>query len=131
MTSPTDIVQTIYAAYGAADMQALKDTLSDDIVWIYHGTDEIEHAGTYRGKDGVMGFFDDVNAHIDYLDFQPNQFLAQGSTVVVLGQEKQKIRRNGEILEQGWVQIYSVNNGLIDRMEEFSNTAYAAKIHTK
>jgi len=131
MTSPTDIVQTMYAAYGNADMDALKDTLSDDIVWIYHGTDEIEHAGTYQGKDGVMGFFDDVNAHIDYLDFQPTQFLAQGSTVVVLGQEKQKIRRNGEILEQGWVQIFSVNNGQIDRMEEFSNTAYAVEIHTK
>jgi len=131
MPSPTDVVQTMYEAYGAGNMDALKATLSENIEWIYHGPAEIKHAGTYNGKAGVMKFFSNVNEHIEYLDFQPVQFIAQGNTVVVLGNEKQKIKRNGEILEQGWVQIYTVNNELIDKMEEFSDTAYAEKVHAK
>jgi len=51
--------------------------------------------------------------------------------VVVLGNEKQKIKKNGEILEQEWVQVNTVENELITRMEEFSNTSHAAKLHTK
>ncbi len=131
MSTPKEVVQAMYAAYGSGDMEALKDTLSDDIQWIYHGTDEIEHSGIYKGKKGVTEFFSDVNAHIDYLDFQPNQFIAEGNIVVVLGNEKQKIKKNGETLEQEWVQVYTVKGELITRMEEFSNTSRAVKIHTK
>lgn len=131
MSTPTKIVQTMYQAYGEGDMSALKNTLADNITWIYHGTKEIEHAGKYQGKDGVEKFFNNVNAHIEYLDFQPNQFIAEDDKVVVLGNEKQKIKRNGEILEQEWIQIYTVLNGLIIRMEEFSNTSHAVKVHMK
>ncbi len=131
MSSNTEIVQTMYGAYGDGNMEALKATLSNDIVWIYHGTSEIKHAKTYQGKAGVMQFFADVSEHIEYLDFQPRQFIAQENIVVVLGSEKQKILRNDEVLEQGWVQIYTVENGLIQKMEEFSNTAYAVQVHSK
>lgn len=131
MPSPTDVVQTMYAAYGAGDMNQLKATLSEDIDWIYHGPAEIKHAGTYNGKAGVMQFFENVSDHIEYLDFQPVQFVAAGNTVVVIGKEKQQIRRNGEILEQGWVQIYTVNNELINKMEEYSDTAHAERMHQK
>jgi ketosteroid isomerase-like protein len=131
MSNPKEVVQAMYEAYGLGNMEALRNTLSADIQWIYHGTDEIEHSGVYKGKKGVTEFFGNVNAHIDYLDFQPNQFIAEGKKVVVLGNEKQKIKNNGEILEQEWVQVYTVENELITRMEEFSNTARAVKLHIK
>ncbi len=130
MPTPTQIVQEMYAAYGRGDMDALKATLAADIEWIYHGTKEIRHAGQYRGRDGVMKFFDNVNAHIEYLDFQPRQFIAQKNMVVVLGWEKQKILCNGQTLEQNWVQIYTLSNELIEKMEEYSDTARAVQVHT-
>ncbi|MCF6288606.1 MAG: nuclear transport factor 2 family protein [Proteobacteria bacterium] len=129
LVSTKDVVMAMYAAYGAGDMQTLSNTLSNNIVWTYHGTKEIHHAGTYHGKDGVSQFFNDVNAHIEYLEFQPNQFIVEDNIVIVLGNEKQKIKHNNAILEQSWVQIYTVKSGLIVKMEEFSNTAYAVKIH--
>jgi len=129
--TPSQTVQSMYAAYGAGDMEALKETLSEDILWIYHGTEEIHHASIYKGKAGVMQFFSNVNEHIEYLDFQPRQFIAEGNIVVVLGNERQKIKRNNEVLEQEWIQVYTVENGLLTKMEEFSNTAYAVKVHTK
>jgi len=121
----------MYAAYGSGNMDQLIATLSDEIEWVYHGPAEIEHAGRYNGKAGVLNFFDNVNEHIEYLDFQPEQFVAQGDSVVVLGKETQRIKSNGEVLKQGWVQIYTVSNELIVKMEEFSDTANAQKAHTK
>jgi ketosteroid isomerase-like protein len=59
------------------------------------------------------------------------QIIANGKTVVVLGSEKQKIKNNGKILEQKWVQVYTVEDGLISKMEEFANTAYSEKLFKK
>lgn len=57
--------------------------------------------------------------------FEPKQFVVQGNTVAVLGYEKQKVIKSGIVLEQNWVQIYTVENGLITRMEEFASTINA------
>jgi ketosteroid isomerase-like protein len=45
--------------------------------------------------------------------------------VVVLGQEHQRVKRSGKELKQKWVQIYTVENDLISRMEEFATTEVA------
>lgn len=42
--------------------------------------------------------------------------------VVVLGQEHQQVKRSGRELKQKWVQIYTVENDLITRMEEFATS---------
>ncbi|MCI9843233.1 hypothetical protein FLV_00380 [Flavobacterium pectinovorum] len=34
-------------------------------------------------------------------------------------------------MEQKWVQVYTVEEGLITRMEEYANTAYAEKLFKK
>lgn len=130
-TLEQQVVEAMYTAYGTGDIIEFNKTLSDDIEWIYHGTEEIHHAATYQGKNGVARFFENVNEHIDFLEFQPRQFISSGEMVVVLGDEKQKIKCNGEIFEQKWIQVYTVKHGLIVKMEEFSNTAYAVKMHTK
>jgi ketosteroid isomerase-like protein len=40
--------------------------------------------------------------------------------VVVLGQEHQKVKATGKELKQKWVQVYTVENSLITKMEEFA-----------
>lgn len=42
--------------------------------------------------------------------------------VVVLGQEHQKVKRSGRELKQRWIQVYTVENDLITRMEEFATS---------
>ncbi len=42
--------------------------------------------------------------------------------VVVIGREHQKVKRSGRELKQNWVQIYTVENELITRMEEFASS---------
>ena len=130
-TKALNVVQEMLTAFGKGDMEALKQTLSENTVWVYHGTEGIPYNGTYEGKEGVLKFITNIMTNVDILDFQVSKLLADQNTVVVLGSEKQKIKSNGEVLEQKWVQVYTVENDLITRLEEFANTAFSLQLFRK
>ena len=123
-----EAVQAMLAAFGKGDMEALKYSLSENTVWVYHGVEGIPYNGTYNGKDGAVQFIGNIISNVDILDFQVANILANGNTVVVLGSEKQRIKSNGQVLEQSWVQVYTIENNLIIRMEEYANTAHSLKL---
>jgi ketosteroid isomerase-like protein len=62
------------------------------------------------------------------LSFEPQQFICEGNMVVVLGQEHQRVKTTGKELKQKWVQIYTVENNLITRMEEFASSEVVKQI---
>lgn len=72
-----------------------------------------------------------IMANVDVLDFQVTKIVAEQNTVIVLGSEKQKIKRNSEVLEQKWVQVYTVENDLITRLDEYANTAFSLQLFQK
>ena len=126
-----EVVNKMFQAFGTGNMEALKLTLSDSTVWNYNGSTLIPYAGRYKGKDEVLKFIGNIVSNVEILDFKVEQIIANGNTVVVLGSEKQKIKKNKRILEQKWVQVYTVENGLISKMEEFANTEYSEKLFKK
>ena len=126
-----NVVQEMLTAFGKGDLEALKQTLSEDTVWVYYGVDGIPYNGTYEGKDGVIRFITNIVSNVDILDFQVSKIVADQNTVIVLGSEKQKIKSNNEVLEQKWVQVYTVENNLITRLDEFANTAFALQLFQK
>lgn len=130
-TKALTVVQELLAAFGKGDFEALKKTLSEDTVWVYHGVDGIPYNGTYNGRDGAVRFITNIVSYVDVLDFQVSKMVADQNTVIVLGSEKQKIKSNSEVLEQKWVQVYTVENNLITRLDEFANTAFALELFQK
>ena len=126
-----EVVNKMFQAFGTGNMEALKLTLSDTSVWVYYGSDLIPYSGTYKGKEEVVRFIGNIVSSVDILDFKVEQIISNGKTVVVLSSEKQKIKKNSKILEQNWVQVYTVENGLITKMDEYANTAYSEKLFKK
>ena len=111
----------MFSAFGRGDVEQLVETVSDDTVWIYHGTQVIPK-GMFEGKAGVGTFMRNILDRTEILTFETRQFIVEGNTVVVLGQEHQKVKRSGRELKQQWVQIYTIENDLISRMEEFATS---------
>ncbi len=130
-TKALNLVQEMLTAFGKGDMEALKKTLSDDTTWVYHGVNGIPYNGTYQGKEGAVKFIMNIMANVDVLDFQVTKIVADQNTVIVLGSEKQKIKSNGEVLEQNWVQVYTVESDLITRLDEYANTAFSLQLFQK
>ena len=115
------IVDRMFEAFASANVDKIVDTVSDDTVWIYHGTQVIPK-GEFKGKEGVRKFFTRILHGTEIIKFQPQQFIVEGNMVVVLGNEHQKVKRSGKELKQKWVQVYTVENDLITRMEEFATS---------
>lgn len=114
-----EVVDKMFSAFGSGDVEQFVATVSEDTVWIYHGT-HIIPAGTFEKKEGVRTFFTNIMERTEIINFEPQQFIVEGNMVVVLGREHQRVKRSGRELKQKWVQIYTVENNLITKMEEFA-----------
>ncbi|MCA9896971.1 MAG: nuclear transport factor 2 family protein [Ardenticatenaceae bacterium] len=119
--SAKTVVEKMFAAFGSGDIEKFVATVSDNTLWIYHGT-QIIPSGVFEKKEGVRTFFINILDRTEIISFEPQQFIVEGNMVVVLGREHQKVKRSGKELKQKWVQIYTVENDLITRMEEFATS---------
>ena len=119
--SSRTVVDKMFSAFSSGDIEKLVATVSDNTVWVYHGT-QIIPKGTFEKKEGVRAFFTNILDKTEIISFEPQQFIVEGKMVVVLGQEHQRVKRSGRELKQKWVQIYTVENDLITKMEEFATS---------
>lgn len=115
------VVEKMFVAFGNGDVEKFLETVSNDTVWIYHGT-QIIPKGTYAGTENARKFITNILTHTEMINFEPQQYICEGDKVVVLGQEHQRVKRSGKELKQKWVQVYTVENDLITRMEEFATS---------
>lgn len=119
--SAKSVVEKMFGAFGSGDVEKFIETVSSDTVWIYHGT-QIIPKGQYDGKEGARKFITGILDNTEIISFEPLEYVSEGNKVVVLGREHQKVRRSGKELKQQWVQVYTVENDLITRMEEFATS---------
>lgn len=119
--TPKQVVEKMFEAFSSGDADKFVATVSEDTVWIYHGT-QIIPAGTFEKKAGVRAFYTNIMERTEIIVFEPQQYIVEGNIVVVLGHEHQKVKRSGRELKQEWAQIYTVENGLITKMEEFATS---------
>jgi ketosteroid isomerase-like protein len=82
---------------------------------------------TFEGIAGARAFITNILKRTEILSFEPQQYISEQNTVVVLGREHQRVKRSGKELKQKWVQIYTVENDLITRMEEFATSEVVGK----
>lgn len=115
------VVEEMLSAFAERDVERFVATVSDDTVWTCHGTQVIP-SGNFEKKEGVRTFLVNILERTEILSFQPHQFIVEDDMVVVLGEEHQRVKRSGRELRQKWVQIYTIDNGLITRMEEFATS---------
>ena len=116
-----EVVDKMFTAFASGDVDGFVATVSEDTVWIYHGT-QIIPAGVFVKKEGVKTFFTNIMERTEIINFEPQEFIVEGNKVVVLGREHQKVKRSGRELKQKRVQIYTVENELITKMEEFATS---------
>ena len=119
--SAEPVIERMFSAFGRGDIDDFVETVADETVWIYHGT-QIIPEGSFEGKEGVRAFMNNILTKTEIISFEPQQDVVEGNTVVVLGQEHQRVKRSGRELKQKWVQIYTVEDDLITSMEELATS---------
>jgi ketosteroid isomerase-like protein len=121
-TEARKIVDAMYEAFHTKDLQAVAATFSEDAICIYHGTQKMPSA-QFKGLEGVKMFFEFNFNQFEVVYFDTESFIEENSQVVVLGKEHFISTNDQKDYYQKWVQVYTVKNGKITRMEEFATSA--------
>ena len=125
MSDQTNVeaVQQGYAAFGRGDIPALLSLMTDDVEWSLQGPSVIPWAGPRRGREGVSEFFSLLGQLLEFEQFEPREFVAQGDTVVVLGYERSLVKPTGRTFEQEWAHVYTLRDGKIAKGRFIEDTA--------
>src|SRR5262249_35144236 len=84
-------VEGMFSVLERGDIAGVLDRLSDDIEWRIAGPSELAYAGIHRGRDEVARFFRTFGQEAEFEVFEPQEYIAKGDKVVVLGHERQRI----------------------------------------
>lgn len=113
-----DVVRSIYAAFGRGDLDGIVATLDPQVSWRTPGAPDLPTAGLRQGAPAVREFFDLLSRTFDFADFRPQDFLAAGDKVVVLGTSRQGPKGSGRFVDFRWVHVFTFQNGRIVAFEE-------------
>ena len=125
-SSPLDVVQAVYAAFGGGNLPAFLDLLAEDTDWTFHGAAGLAYTGTFQGRSAVEKWLASVAQTDDIQAFEPREFLVGGEHVTVLGWERTRALPDGEVFETDWVHVFTVRGGRVVRFWGMYDTEAAA-----
>ncbi len=120
-----EIVRRGYKAFSEGDMRTLRNLLAEDVEWhfppTYAGIPWAQHP--WRGWDGYLQANKLLSQFLEFQVYQPDEFIAGGDSVVVLGHERCRLKASSRIVEASWIQIFTLRDGKISKSREYSDTA--------
>lgn len=122
METPIQTVQRMYKDFREGNLAAILDLMADDVEWFLFGSVEIPWAGMWRGRQGVKQFFKTVAEVSEVEDF-PDEFMAAGDNVIVLGHQRVRVRATSRLVETHWAVIWTLREGKVSRYCEYNDTA--------
>jgi ketosteroid isomerase-like protein len=124
--NPTQKVQELYAAFGRGDVAFIIAALAPDVTWSVDGPANLPFFGDRKGPAGVTQFFQDIGMNLEIQEFTPQQFFAQGDTVIALGFERGQAKTTGKPIAGHWAHVFTFKNGLVVAFREYCNSAACA-----
>jgi ketosteroid isomerase-like protein len=110
MTTNREIVENAYASFAKGDVPAALGAMAGDINWIE--ADGFPLAGTYVGPQAVLeGVFMRLGEIGDDFAVVPEQFVADGDTVVALGNYTWKNKSSGEPAVVKMAHVWTLDGG--------------------
>jgi ketosteroid isomerase-like protein len=128
MKSNTEIVQGIYAAFGAGNLPAILAVQSEDVVWAFPGAPDVPYAGEYHGKEGVAAFFQRLLSTAAFDAFSVEGMVADGDSVVVFGGETVRCLKSDKSAKNEWAMHWKLTHGIVNQMTSYEDTAALARV---
>jgi ketosteroid isomerase-like protein len=126
----TRLVQQAYQSIKAGDIQAFLNSFSQDVQWELPDMENVPFAGKWKGHEGVRQFFSKVFEVQDVLEFEPEEYVAQGDKVVALGKFLMRLKATDSEFSSKWAQVWTVKDGKVTRFYEYVDTAVVSRAHT-
>ena len=119
------IVRSGYEAFGRGDIAALLNLFDENIMWVTPGPSALPTSGRRRGRQEVAGFFQTLNDTFQIEQFTPRQFIGDGNTVVVTGDEVARARTTNRSFNVEWCHVFEMKDGLVTAFHEYFDASAA------
>ncbi|HEY5136883.1 MAG TPA: nuclear transport factor 2 family protein [Candidatus Nanopelagicales bacterium] len=121
MATNKEIVEGVYASFAQGDVPAALGAMADDIQWTE--ADGFPLAGTYVGPQAVLeGVFMRLGEIGNDYAVVPEQFVADGDTVVMLGHYGWKHKTSGEPAVVKMAHVLTLESGKIVAFQQHVDT---------
>lgn len=115
-------LRTGYAAFASRDVPLVLAVLDPDVRWVE--TAGGPFAGTFVGPEDVAaGVFGRVAAEWAEFHVEPEEYIASGSSVAVLGTYRGTYRTTGKAMTARFVHVYRFREGRVVRYESVDDSA--------
>ncbi len=122
MTTNKEIAEGIYASFATGDVPAVLGVMAEDIKWTE--AEGFPLAGTYVGPQAVLeGVFMRLGEIGDNYAVLPEQFVADGNTVVVLGNYMWQHRTSGDPAVVKMAHVWTMDGGKVVAFQQHVDTA--------
>lgn len=122
--SNVDTARSAYEAFGHGDLEAVKELLAEDSVWVT--SDELPLGGETRGREEIIESFAQIPNYWSSFSVEPEEFIDAGDYVVVRG--TQRLGNDRGSAEAPFAHLMKFENGKVARGEFYGDSAKAAKL---
>lgn len=124
-----ELVQGIYAAFGAGDVPGVVSRMSPDIVWNEAENFPYADRNPYLGPEAILtGVFARIGTEWEGFAAVPAEILDAGDTVVVLGRYHGTYRETGRVLDAQLVHVWRVEDGKAVAFQQYTDTLQTARV---
>ncbi len=117
-----NLIQQVYADFGARNLEGVLNALSDDIKWEPPFAPEIQFSKLRNGKSEVKEFVMDMVREVTFSKITPEEFYADKDAIIVKGFFEGKANNTGKSFESDWVHIWKLRDDKICNYQVFWNT---------
>ena len=121
MSASVATVRSLYEAFARGDMPAVLGALAADVHWT-----EAEggpYGGVSVGPQAVLdNVFMKLGADWDGYTASPEEFIADGDTVVVLGQYSAIYKATGKPFKAPFAHVWRLQDGKVQRFQQYTDT---------
>ena len=121
------LVMEGYRLFQSGDIRSLLDRYHDHAEWIGPESEFLPFGGNFHGKAGIGQFFALLDSSVKPLRFEPQQFIAEGDTVVVTGTATWLAKQTGRSYDSPWVHVFTLHDGKVARFQSYYDTAAAER----
>lgn len=122
--TPVQRIQQLYDAFGRGDVASLLAGLAEDVRWEQPTfPNPIPWLQPIDGRAGVMRFFEALQ-QVEFTQFEPKHFLAEGNLVVVVVDERYIVKATGKtVVEPDLIHLWRLDEaGLVTQLRHRGDT---------
>lgn len=126
MTSHSETITSLYAAFARGDVPTVLGAFAPDISWTE--AEGFPYAGTYIGPDAVLqNVFARLGSEWKGYAAVPHELIADGDTVVALGEYSGTYKATGKSFRAPFAHVWKFKGGRVKSFWQHTDTAVVQK----